>query len=380
MQIECYHITNKDQNVKGFFDYGTCSDLENTVRYNVYTVLEDNNIINLNYTGDDEIEYMCIYAHGSRVFGNPKKDSDIDFVLFYKGSIREDDLFNIFADESIYIEHVKCDFNPIKIENEDDIKYYIQKHDIEYNQNHINEDLYNVQLALDDYENEFNGNQTKSQIIDDQHDTEKLIELNNNFVDLDLPSGTIWCKYNLGVNPKHLENAEDYYGDYYAWGEITPKDQYDWSNYKFGTKDNLTKYDGNDLTELYLEDDAAYQLNNRMKIPSKEQFEELLKYTIHRPVERYNDIYVRGHVFKSKLDPKKELFLPLCGISNEIYRDHCRLYDFGYYWTSTRGDTPSHAKVLFANLPSPSNKLCIYTSFCNRYIGCSIRPVLNKTL
>ena len=44
MQIECYHIINKDQLVKGFLDYKTCSDLENTVRYNVYTVLEDNNI------------------------------------------------------------------------------------------------------------------------------------------------------------------------------------------------------------------------------------------------------------------------------------------------------------------------------------------------
>jgi len=52
--------------------------------------------------------------------------------LFYKGTIREDDLFNIFADEQIFIEHVKCDFNPIQIDNESDIEYYIKKHDIEY--------------------------------------------------------------------------------------------------------------------------------------------------------------------------------------------------------------------------------------------------------
>lgn len=148
MNIKCYHITHKDQPVKGFLDFGTCSDIENTVRYNVYTILEDNNIINLNYTGDDEIDYMCIYAHGSRVFGNPRKDSDIDFVLFYKGSIREDDLFNIFADEDIYIEHAKCDFNPIEIEDESDIEYYIQKHDIEYHQKSISEKLYNLQEML----------------------------------------------------------------------------------------------------------------------------------------------------------------------------------------------------------------------------------------
>jgi predicted nucleotidyltransferase len=64
-------------------------------------------------------------VHGSRVFGNPRKNSDIDFILFYKGTIREDDLFNIFVDENIYIEHIKCDFNPIQINDVSDIEYYI---------------------------------------------------------------------------------------------------------------------------------------------------------------------------------------------------------------------------------------------------------------
>jgi predicted nucleotidyltransferase len=64
-------------------------------------------------------------VHGSRVFGNPRKNSDIDFVLFYKGTIREDDLFNIFVDENIYIEHIKCDFNSIQINDVSDIEHYI---------------------------------------------------------------------------------------------------------------------------------------------------------------------------------------------------------------------------------------------------------------
>lgn len=117
MNIQCYHNIHKDQEVKGFLDYQYCSELEDVIQYNVYRVLENNYI--------DDIEYICIYAHGSRVFGNPRKDSDIDFVLFYKGSIREDDLFNIFVDESIFIEHIKCDFNPIRIIDDSDIEYYI---------------------------------------------------------------------------------------------------------------------------------------------------------------------------------------------------------------------------------------------------------------
>jgi hypothetical protein len=39
-------------------------------------------------------------------------------------------------------------------------------------------------------------------------------------VDLGLPSGTLWCKYNLGVNPNCLTNPVNWFGDYYAWGEI----------------------------------------------------------------------------------------------------------------------------------------------------------------
>jgi hypothetical protein len=39
-------------------------------------------------------------------------------------------------------------------------------------------------------------------------------------VDLGLPSGTLWCKYNLGVDPNYLANPINWFGDYYAWGEI----------------------------------------------------------------------------------------------------------------------------------------------------------------
>ena len=39
-------------------------------------------------------------------------------------------------------------------------------------------------------------------------------------IDLGLPSRTLWCRYNLGVNPTKLLTPEDWYGDYYAWGEL----------------------------------------------------------------------------------------------------------------------------------------------------------------
>ena len=48
----------------------------------------------------------------------------------------------------------------------------------------------------------------------------------HDYIDLGLPSGTMWATCNVGaVSP-------DQYGDYFAWGETTPKDTYNWSTYK----------------------------------------------------------------------------------------------------------------------------------------------------
>jgi hypothetical protein len=100
-------------------------------------------------------------------------------------------------------------------------------------------------------------------------------------VDLGLPSGTKWFKYNFGVDYKKLDKTpinsipEDWYGDYYAWGELesnkTNKEgniYFGWNNYKFGRYGNLIKYCNkqryglngftDNLTELLPEDDVAY--------------------------------------------------------------------------------------------------------------------------
>ncbi|MBQ4229304.1 MAG: hypothetical protein II675_05875, partial [Bacteroidaceae bacterium] len=58
------------------------------------------------------------------------------------------------------------------------------------------------------------------------------------FVDMGLPSGTLWADHNVGA-----DNPEEN-GAHYAWGETEPKDEYSWATYKYcnGTYDTLTKY------------------------------------------------------------------------------------------------------------------------------------------
>lgn len=99
------------------------------------------------------------------------------------------------------------------------------------------------------------------------------------YVDLGLPSGTLWATYNIGAASP--ENC----GDRFAWGEVEPKETYDWSNYKYceGSDRTLTKYctdsafgtvDGK--VELDPEDDAAYVIwGNEWRMPSSDQLTEL---------------------------------------------------------------------------------------------------------
>ena len=84
----------------------------------------------------------------------------------------------------------------------------------------------------------------------------------HDYVDLGLPSGTLWATCNVGAY------SPEEYGDYFAWGETSPKTNYCWSTYKYGTSSStLTKYCSNSSfglngytdtkTVLDSEDDAA---------------------------------------------------------------------------------------------------------------------------
>ena len=105
---------------------------------------------------------------------------------------------------------------------------------------------------------------------------------NHEYVDLGLPSGTLWATTNVGAS------TPEEYGDYFAWGETETKNIYNWNTYKWckGSDNTMTKYcsdseygfqgftDGK--TELDAEDDAAYvNWGSSWRMPTKEQQDEL---------------------------------------------------------------------------------------------------------
>ena len=99
------------------------------------------------------------------------------------------------------------------------------------------------------------------------------------YVDLGLPSGTLWATCNVGAD------TPEGYGDYFAWGETAPKESYTWQTYRWcnGYFNTMTKYctssdygSIDDKTELDPEDDAAYvNWGSSWRIPTTEQQQEL---------------------------------------------------------------------------------------------------------
>ena len=78
-----------------------------------------------------------------------------------------------------------------------------------------------IQLALDDFDDEEQVQNIKSKQVNHNDYTKEYLDLMKyEVVDLGLPSRTLWCRYNLGVNPTKLLTPEDWYGYYYAWGEL----------------------------------------------------------------------------------------------------------------------------------------------------------------
>jgi len=157
---------------------------------------------------------------------------------------------------------------------------------------------------------------------------------NHAYVDLGLPSGTLWATCNVGANsPKD-------YGDYFSWAETAPKENYFSTNYKWYVGDRrLTKYcvhshigfqgfvDG--LTVLLPEDDAAtVNWGTDWCIPSYDQWKELYENTTHT-WKKQNGVY--GRLFTASNG--KTLFLPAAGGCANT--GAWAAGDFGLYWSNS---------------------------------------------
>ena len=135
------------------------------------------------------------------------------------------------------------------------------------------------------------------------------------YVDLGLPSGNLWAKCNLGAS------SPEAYGDYYAWGEVEPKQEYTNSNHKWYKEGapslGFTKYNNEDgKLSLEDEDDAVIQkLGNGWRTPTLADFRELTNQKL-TTIEKTTLNGVAGYQITSKRN-KKSIFIPFAGFKND---------------------------------------------------------------
>ena len=195
------------------------------------------------------------------------------------------------------------------------------------------------------------------------------------YVDLGLPSGTLWATMNVGAT------TEGEGGSLFQWGRTTEVGEYyectSWSYYPLceGGWYTLTKYNSDDtwgtvddLTDLEPVDDAATALWGEWSIPSQVQWEELAneQYTTMEWTTSADNY--AGVRITSKLNGLS-IFIPAAGVC--WYGSGLTYYGtIGYYWTRNLGNTPDVAKAaVISNAPS------CYVNSTERYRGCRIRPV-----
>ena len=201
------------------------------------------------------------------------------------------------------------------------------------------------------------------------------------YVDLGLPSGTLWATCNMGADsPYHS-------GRYFAWGETKSRDIFKWYDYEFLENEytddegflNYTATDiGDDIAGSEY-DAAQCEWGDGWTMPTSENWEELQS-CCRMEFSKVISSDVKGSINKDEClricGPNgNSILLPLTfsphdGVSTEVLR--------GEYWSSTActGLTdysyPSAIQVYY----NPTNPKL--ESFPNgRHDGLSIRPVIN---
>ena len=184
---------------------------------------------------------------------------------------------------------------------------------------------------------------------------------------VDLGLSVKWASMNIGATkPEDL-------GDYFAWGEITPKTLYSWGTYKWcrGSSSTLTKYTNSgyiidNKTILEAGDDvASLNWGGSWRIPTNIEMTELCErctwsWTTMNGMEGY------------KVTSRKNsnsIFLPAAGY-HKIENNLISVGSAGYYWTSACSTTYQSSGY---TLRFYSNVFGVEEY--SRCYGMSIRPV-----
>ncbi len=172
------------------------------------------------------------------------------------------------------------------------------------------------------------------------------------YVDLGLPSGLKWAICNVGAS-----SPEDY-GDYFAWGETSPKAEY--------TLENSITYDEqmSDISGNAQYDAATANWGGSWRMPTKEEMEELVNHC------EFEWTQVNGVYGSKVIGPNGScIFLPAAGdrYGSSLYNDG----NFGYFWSSTPNDYDDGSYAYHLDFLDAYE----YVNFDYRGLGLTVRPI-----
>ena len=197
------------------------------------------------------------------------------------------------------------------------------------------------------------------------------------YVDLCLPSKTMWATCNVGADKPEDEGLLFQFGrvDGYRFGHINNKFRLNKQNKQDTGSESIPVttsgkiYKKNEILDL--EDDAAHvNMGGKWRMPTKDELKELVDNTTHR-VETING--VKGMLFTSKINSNK-LFIPFIQ---------------GSWWNGNWNDWGRSDAYVWSSQVHPSNVNDAYTLYCysgghadidynTRFYAFSVRGVFNK--
>lgn len=199
----------------------------------------------------------------------------------------------------------------------------------------------------------------------------------HDYVDLGLPSGNLWATENIG------STSPTDYGDYFAWAEIFPKEEY--SIFTSKSQKWVFRDLRNDSDRgLYVKAPTDYIIVNpeydaakakwggNWQLPSKKDFEELVSKC------KWKKITIRGKKGFVAIGPNgNKIFFPLAGYMEKAGPVQLKCEELhGVYWTGDYNESSdeclSYAFCLYH--PQYNKGITPHTRYC----GHNIRPLIIK--
>ena len=173
----------------------------------------------------------------------------------------------------------------------------------------------------------------------------------NGYVWIDLGLSVKWATCNVGAN------KPEEYGDYYAWGETSPKSNYNSSTYTYSSN-----------TLPLNKDAAAVNMGGSWRMPTKAEQDELLSKCTWEWTTNYNGTGVAGLIGTSRINGNS-IFLPAAGYRNGSGLDYAGSH--GNYWSGSLSTSNSSCAYCLSFSSAGVN----WSSSYSRYYGLPVRGV-----